>query len=708
MFRIDKRMIRLICLLTAVVASCALAQLAFKPNMDWSHWRLGHRTELDWLKVNNLTITFGGGAPNFETVNRKQYNDGMEKAREFNRSYHEKGYIVLRYVTTALGGNTETPKDSPRKDQTRVYELYQKGWEDYADYLGPKPKADPTTWLQVHPDGTYQTYRYTPYGREVGRNFEVWGCQNNPDFIRFMEARLTTQADTGIDGSYIDYTSMRTGTCYCDYCRKAFTAYLEEHLPKAVAKAKYGVTDYASARAPEKRGEPFWMEWLAYRDNIVAEFHKRMRAAARKYNPNFILGGNINDCGYGLIAYNSAANMEMLLQDGYDDFGYTETQSRLQNAPRKDDNGTKISNGGLLKYLAGAGHGKPALFYATEITSPIFPHPTEKCLSAMAQINIAEAAAHTCTFREKRETPPGATQIYGFLAANESQLAGTRLRSNVAVVASNNQFLADELTFSLTTSRVLADRGIGHVVIVENDLALPVLRDYDLVVLPYLPLLSTEAQEALVTYVEQGGSLIILGRSGVKDRYNLPHSKVVLAGLLEKGVYPDQAAGRAVKKGRVEFIPLPIPASQYRAHLKSDVFADIPDAIVRGQIDPALRKILEGLSDKVVQMLPNRLTALVGYWPYVEITSMITEANDRMAINLVNYDVTLDGDITPARNVNVQVAVPAGKKVRSIEYGGTLSSLQPVKFAACSGKEPCVRFQADQVNIYGLAVLRLE
>jgi len=614
------------------------------------------------------------------------------------------GYTVLRYVTTALGGTTDTPKDLPRKDQTRVYEMYQKNWDEYADYLGPKPKADPTTWLQIGPDGTYQTYRYTPPGKEVGRNFEVWGCQNNPDFVRFMEARLTTQAAIGIDGSYIDYTSMRTGTCYCDYCRKAFVVYLEEHLPKAVAKAKYGVTDYATVKAPEKRGEPFWMEWLGYRDNIVAEFHKRVRAAARKYNPNFILGGNINDCGYGLIAYESAANMEMLLRDGYNDFGYTETQHRLAYAPH-NEKGTKISNAALLKYMSGAGHGKPSLFYATEITSPLFPHPTEKSLSAIAQANIAEAAAHGFTFREKFETPPGATRFYKFWADNESKLTGTRLRSNVAVVASNNQFLADEQTFSLTTSRVLADRGIGHVVAVEADLELPVLRQYDLVIVPYLPLLGAEAQQALVSYVEQGGKLIVLGRSGVKDRHNLPHGKVVLAGLVG-GAYPGQAVSRKLKQGQVQFIPLPIPDSQYRAHLKDSLFADVADAVVRDEIDPALRKILQGLADKVVQMLPQRLTRVDGKYPYVEINSMATPAKDRMAVHLVNYDLTIDGDVTPARNVNVEVALPPGRKVRSIEYNGTLDAMQPVKFAACGPS--CVRFQADQVNIYGLAVLTLE
>lgn len=698
-----------VCSLMASFALCSWAQTASAPNMDWAHWRLGHRTEPSWLEENHLTVTFGQGAPNFELVDRQKFDEEVAKAQEFNRSYHDKGYIVLRYVTTALGGSTDTPKDFPRKDQTNVFRLYQQTWDQFADFLGLKPPRDPTTWLQVHADGTYQFFRYTPYGKEVGRNFEVWGCPNNPDFIRFMQARFTTQAETGIDGSYIDWTSMRTGTCYCDFCRRNFIAYLNENLPRATGKAKYGVTDYQNVRPPEKSGDPFWMEWLSFRDYAVAEFHKQMRTAVRKYNPHYLIAGNINDAGYGEIARDSAANMELLMRDGYDDFAYTEMQHRLEFAPQKDEQGVKISNSSRLKYLAAAAHGKPAIEYAVEITSPLFANPTEKCLSAMAQINIAEAAAHQCTFREKRETPPGATRIYEFLAANEGKLSGTRLRSTVAVVASSNQFLADELSFALTTSRVLADRGIGHVVIVEDDLLSSGLRDYELIVVPYLPLLSIEKQQALVRYVQQGGSLLILGQSGVKDQHNVANAKVPLAELLGQARFPDREARRSVKKGRVEFVPLPIPASRYRVHLKSELFADVPEAFVRNRIDPDLRRILERVSDKVTQMLPGRLTRLPDRPQYVEVTSMLANDKSRMAIHLVNYDVTVAGDVTPAKKVAVEVALPQGKKVRGLEYSGALSALQPLKYAPCgSGQSSCVRFDADQVGIYGLAVLTLE
>src|SRR5262245_8361400 len=166
-------------------------------------------------------------------------------------------------------------------------------------------------------------------------------------------------------------------------------------MPTEIGQAKYGIGNYEEVMLPQKRGDKFWMEWITYRGHVVAEFHKHLRTVARRYNPQFMISGNVfGGFGYGPIAYDAAGNMEMLASEGYDDFIYSEIQEFLDSAPRKDENGTKITNGPALKFLAAASHGKPVIVYATEITPPIFPNPTEKCLSAMAQINIAEAAAN--------------------------------------------------------------------------------------------------------------------------------------------------------------------------------------------------------------------------------------------------------------------------------------------------------------------------
>jgi hypothetical protein len=702
-----------------MLATCGLyGQQPWKPSTDWAHWRLGHKTDSAFLEGNRLTITFGSGAPNFEDVSRERFVAEIEKAKAVNRAFHDKGYIVLRYLSSSLNGQSDTGESEPRKDQIRALQFYKEGWEAFTDYIGPRPPSDPTGWITVRADGTFPFYRYAPYGQKTGRGFETWGCPNNPHYVRMMEGKVRAQAETGIDGSYIDWTQIASNTCYCEFCRTKFGVWLQQHLPKAAAEAKYHATDYREVTPPKKRGDPFWMEWVTFRGAMVAEFHRHLREVARKYNPTFMISGNVfGGFGYGPIGYDAAGNMEMLGREGYDDFVYSEIQEYLDSAPRKNEKGVKITNSPALKFLTAATHGKPVVIYATEITPPIFPNPTEKCLSAMAQINIAEAAANHTVFREKRETPPGATAIYNFLAQNEPKLATAQLSANVAILASLNQYLADELSFAFSTSRVLADRGIAHVLIVEDDLAGAGLNQYGVIVVPYLPLLSAAKQQALVQYVERGGSLLVLGRSGVKDQYNVPMKNSPLASLLGRAEYPEGAVSRKYKAGRVEFVSLPIPASKYLIPMKAsgeyttfgptmaDVFADIPEGYTRNRIDPALRRILESVAGKVIELGASGLTRLAQPVPYVEITSMLTANKDRMLIHLVNYNVTLDGEITPVRDVGVDVVPPAGKKVRSVGYSGTLSALAPVKFVPL-GKG--IRFTADQLGIYGLAAIELE
>src|SRR5512140_1623185 len=117
------------------------------------------------------------------------------------------------------------------------------------------------------------------------------------------------------------------------------------------------------------------MEWVTFRGDSVAELHHHLREIARKYNPHFMISGNVfGGFGYGPIAYDAAGNMELLGADGCDDFIYSEIQEFLDSAPRKDDRGTKITNSPALKFLAAASHGKPVVVYATEITPPVFPN----------------------------------------------------------------------------------------------------------------------------------------------------------------------------------------------------------------------------------------------------------------------------------------------------------------------------------------------
>jgi hypothetical protein len=695
-----------------------------KPESEWGHWRLGHRPDFEFLETNKFTVTFGSGAPNFEAVTREEFDAAVQQSIDANKIFHDRGYIVLRYMTSSIHGRSPTSRDEPQKHQLDLVQFYNEKWEEFEDYIGPKPpeSESPDTWITIRPNGTFPHYRYAPYGQERTGRFETWGCPNNPHFSRLMEGRIRSQAETGIDGVYIDWTHMAGRTCYCSYCEKNFRAYLSDNLPPDAALKKYGNNDYDTAGLPLSNSDPFWMEWVIFRGHTLAEFHKRLRTVARMYNPHFMISGNVyGGFGYGAIAYDAAGNMELFGRDGYHDFIYSEIQEYLDTAPRKNEEGVKVSNSPSLKFLTAAAHGKPVIVYATEITTPIFPNPTPECLGAMAQINIAESVANQAIFREKRETPPEATAIYNFLHQNETALVGAHKTGNLAILASMNQYFAREQSYTFSLSRILADEGIAHVHFIEDDILDGRIKNFDVIVLPYIPLLSTEKQNALVKYVENGGTLLILGKSGAKDEFNVPHNSIVLESLFPGRTYPELPIDVPVKKGIVGFIPLSIPESKFLVAAKeaseyttfgpsmADVFADIPEGFTRGKIDPELHKVLTGVSEKAVSLLDGTISRLYNNTPFVELSVMLNKKRNRLLVHLVNYNVTIDGTITPARNTKVRVAVPDGKRPGILTFSGTLGEMEPVAYTVIDiGKRRVIEFEAQQVNIYGLGVLELK
>ena len=84
-------------------------------------------------------------------------------------------------------------------------------------------------------------------------------------------------------------------------------------------------------------------------------------------------------------------------------------------------------------------------------------------------------------------------------------------------------------------SRVL--RLVLHVMIVEDDLVNNDLSRFDLICLPYMPLLSRDKQQALINYAEEGGTLLLLGKCGTKDQYNVTLDEIPLAMALGNKTY---------------------------------------------------------------------------------------------------------------------------------------------------------------------------
>jgi len=80
--------------------------------------------------------------------------------------------------------------------------------------------------------------------------------------------------------------------------------------------------------------------------------------------------------------------------------------------------------------------------------------------------------------------------------------------------------------------------------------------------------------------------------------------------------------------------------------------------------------------------------------------------NDRLLVHLVNYDVTVAGVQTPVEKVDLQICLPEGKKVKNINYSGTLSDMQPLEYQM--KKSNLVLVNIPRVEVYGLMVIEMK
>jgi hypothetical protein len=139
-----------------------------------------------------------------------------------------------------------------------------------------------------------------------------------------------------------------------------------------------------------------------------------------------------------------------------------------------------------------------------------------------------------------------------------------------------------------------------------------------------------------------------------------------------------------------------------------DVFADVPEAYTRDNMHTELRSKLAYVAEESKKILESKITRIDGENKFVEL-SVMKKNDEHLLIHLVNYNVTTDGDITPATDVKAQIAIPEGLSVKNITYSGELGEMQNLKYdiEESNGKiMATVTFPS--LNIYGLAKIELE
>ncbi len=207
--------------------------------------------------------------------------------------------------------------------------------------------------------------------------------------------------------------------------------------------------------------------------------------------------------------------------------------------------------------------------------------------------------------------------------------------------------------------------------------------------------------------------------TGIKDQYNLANKNIPLLEAAQLSDYPQKKESKNIGSGKILFIPLQIPDSKFLTKYEQkegtffgssmvDVFADVPEAYTRDNINPELRAKLELVAEESVKLLGSKITKIEENNKFVEFSTM-RKNDEHLLIHFVNYNVTVDGDITPAADIKTQIAIPKGLSIKNITYSGELGDMQKLKYENKKQDDANLAiFTFPKLNIYGLAKIELE
>jgi len=168
---------------------------------------------------------------------------GLDECGKFleqrNADLHKLGVKVVGHFNyTFLIGEPETP-EGPRG----FFKFYRDLWNEKE--LGPKPVADPLSFISRNADGS----PYTANHYSVGKNREWTACLNNPDWRKVLKAWTKRGIERGVDGFVANYFYRHN--CLCEHCQTKFRSYLGGGFTAEQMKERFAIEDVKTHKFTE-------------------------------------------------------------------------------------------------------------------------------------------------------------------------------------------------------------------------------------------------------------------------------------------------------------------------------------------------------------------------------------------------------------------------------------------------------------------------
>ncbi len=549
--------------------------------------------------------------------------EGMEETRKAGEIAHRLGMKVDTYIQW----------------NTMMYETF----------FAEEPKA--AHWIQrdvaglpiLLPYGYQQSYRYRP-------------CFANQEYLNYLK-KIVRYAVVEVKADFIHFDNFdlnaEPDSCHCPACVSGFRNHLKSKYSAAQLKERFGFARIDFINPPQWNidnppgkmqiiYDPALQEWIDFRCQLMSDALKQMYDFVHSLNTDVAL--EINPAG--ITGRNSAwtggIDHARLLK-------YTRSfWSEEGNVPGLQQDGRLITK--IRSY-------KLAQAYSNVLITYVEDNP----------LALGESLAFNQTIGFLGSAPLSAiTREYlDFYLKNRESYEGAESAGNVAVFRSyasltyNN---ADVQLCTMLVEQALIQASVPFDLVFDNGLSN--LARYKVLILPNTECLSDHQIALLRTFVSGGGSLVVIGQSGLYDEWrrvrvipglkDLIDYQVTATGYQETVQASAASAGTSTRKqlgpGRVAYLPSvqfdgPLPPPRQDFAILNEFWK--------------LPKNWKELIDLVQWAAEERIPISVEGPTGTVANCTVQISKRRMYVHLLNYNAA---SVATVRDVSVQVLLPGGAK----------------------------------------------
>lgn len=414
------------------------------------------------------------------------------------------------------------------------------------------PTNCPPMWFyEKYPDAV-QTEKD---GRKTNTGIRGHRCINNADFLRYAERIIDTMTKRYADNKAIIAwqidNELEANFCFCETCIGKYRSWLKERYTtvEAVNKA-YGNNMWSGEYSSWEQIKPpfgsypdawlnpsYMLDYNRYASDSVVEHINWQRELIRKNCPDTAITTNVWFCRNMPNFYDEFKELDFISYDNYpttrlpdnseECYSHAFHLDLMRGVKRKGFWVMEQLSGGLGCWAPMGRTPSPGMIKGYSLQA--FAHGADTVVHFRWRTAVSGAEMHWHGLIDHSNVPGRRFKAFSELckeAAALEAVRNTEIRSDIAVLYSPD----DEYAFKIQTQTngmyYMEQHFLLHSAFAKYGLNIDVisrLEDisrYKIVIAPQMYLTDEAVTKRLYEFTENGGTVVLTNRSGVKDEYN--------------------------------------------------------------------------------------------------------------------------------------------------------------------------------------------